>query len=143
MEVGLVTFPGEVPRLLEHVGSEMRCTRRCYQHSLVIFACLLVTQRETQLEMSISLKEVSSELRLETFPYIRLARTCLCCCSVTQSCPTLPPHGLQHARPPLSFTISRSLLKLMNLVTWSKSSCQEIWEMYSLPGYLSAQSKLL
>ena len=54
MEVGLVTFPGEVPRLLEHVGSEMRCTRRCYQHSLVIFACLLVTQRETQLEMSMS-----------------------------------------------------------------------------------------
>ena len=29
----------------------------------------------------------------------------LCCCSVTKSCPTLQPHGLQHARlpcPPLS-----------------------------------------
>ena len=25
--------------------------------------------------------------------------TC-CCCSVAQSCPTLQPHGLQHARPP-------------------------------------------
>ena len=23
-----------------------------------------------------------------------------CCCSVTKSCPTLPPHELQHARPP-------------------------------------------
>ena len=54
MEVGLVTFPGEVPRLLEHVGSETRCTCRCYQHNLVVFACLLVTQRETQLEMSMS-----------------------------------------------------------------------------------------
>ena len=25
---------------------------------------------------------------------------CCCCCSVAQSCPTLQPHGLQHARPP-------------------------------------------
>ena len=23
-----------------------------------------------------------------------------CCCSVTKSCPTLRPHGLQHSRPP-------------------------------------------
>ena len=25
---------------------------------------------------------------------------CCCCCSVAQSCPTLRPHGLQHARLP-------------------------------------------
>ena len=37
-----------------------------------------------------------------------------CCRSVAQSCPTLQPHGLQHARPP-SFTISQSLLKLMSI----------------------------
>ena len=35
-------------------------------------------------------------------------------CSVAQSCLTLRPHGLQHARPPLSLTISWSLLKLMS-----------------------------
>ena len=23
-----------------------------------------------------------------------------CCCSIAKSCPTLQPHGLQHARPP-------------------------------------------
>ena len=32
-------------------------------------------------------------------------------CSVTKSCPTLCPHGLQHTRLP--FTISQSLLKLI------------------------------
>ena len=41
------------------------------------------------------------------FPYLLWPRSpkwhfiChCCCCSVTQSCPTLQPHGLQHARPP-------------------------------------------
>ena len=38
---------------------------------------------------------------------------CFCCCLVAQSCPTLRSHGLQHAR--LSFTISRSLLKLLSV----------------------------
>ena len=36
-----------------------------------------------------------------------------CCCSVSQSCLTLRPQGLQHTRLPLSFTISRGLLKPM------------------------------
>ena len=36
-----------------------------------------------------------------------------CCCLVAQSCPTLRSHGVQHAR--LSFTISRSLLKLLSV----------------------------
>ena len=35
--------------------------------------------------------------------------------SVTQSCPTLRPHGLQHARPPCSSTNSRSLPKLVSI----------------------------
>ena len=35
--------------------------------------------------------------------------------SVAQLCPTLRPHGLQHARPPLSIINSRSLLKLMSI----------------------------
>ena len=38
---------------------------------------------------------------------------CFCCCLVAQSCPTLRSHGVQHAR--LSFTISRSLLKLLSV----------------------------
>ena len=38
-----------------------------------------------------------------------------CYCSVTQSCLTLQPHGLQPARLPFSFTISQSLLKLMSI----------------------------
>ena len=29
-------------------------------------------------------------------------QSCCCCCSVAQSCPTLQPHGLQHARLPCS-----------------------------------------
>ena len=38
------------------------------------------------------------------------------CSSITQSCPTLlRPHGLQHARLPMSFTISQSLLKLLSI----------------------------
>ena len=41
---------------------------------------------------------------------------CLCHPSVAQSRPTLQPHGLQHARQvSLSFTISRSLLKVMSI----------------------------
>ena len=40
----------------------------------------------------------------------------LSCCSVAQSCLTLPPHGLQQAhQASLSFTISRSLLKLLSI----------------------------
>ena len=35
--------------------------------------------------------------------------------SVTQSHPTLRPHGLQHARPPCPYTNSQSLLKLMSI----------------------------
>ena len=34
------------------------------------------------------------------------------CCSVAQSCLTLRPHGLQHARPPCP-SLSRSLLRFM------------------------------
>ena len=37
------------------------------------------------------------------------------CCSAAQLCLTLRPHELQHTRLPLSFTISRTLLKLMSL----------------------------
>ena len=37
------------------------------------------------------------------------------CCLVTQSFPTLWPHGLQHCQSSLSFTISWSLLKLMSI----------------------------
>ena len=33
--------------------------------------------------------------------------------SVAQSCPTLQPHGLHHARPSCPFTNSQNLLKLM------------------------------
>ena len=36
-----------------------------------------------------------------------------CCCLVVKSCPTLQPHGLQHAKLP--FTIFRSLFKIMSI----------------------------
>ena len=35
--------------------------------------------------------------------------------SVAQSCPTLRPHRLRHARPPCPIANSRSLLKLMSI----------------------------
>ena len=37
------------------------------------------------------------------------------CCLVTQSFPTLWPHGLQHCQSSLSFIISQRLLKLMSI----------------------------
>ena len=42
---------------------------------------------------------------VDIFLGIKAKRTCYSCCSVTMSCPTRWPHGLQHARllcPPLS-----------------------------------------
>ena len=36
-----------------------------------------------------------------------------CCCLVVKSCPTLQPHGLQHAKLP--FTIFRRLFKIMSI----------------------------
>ena len=44
------------------------------------------------------------------------------CCLVTQSFPTLWPHGLQHCQSSLSFTISWSLLKLMSIESVMPSS---------------------
>ena len=41
--------------------------------------------------------------------------TYCCCCSVAHLCLTLQPHGLQHTRLPLSFTISQSLLRFMSI----------------------------
>ena len=38
-----------------------------------------------------------------------------CCCSLTESCPTLKSHGLQRSQASLSFTISQRLLKLMSI----------------------------
>ena len=38
-----------------------------------------------------------------------------CCCSVTQSCPTLWPPGTEACQASLPFTISQSLLKLMSI----------------------------
>ena len=49
-----------------------------------------------------------------------------CCCSVTQSCPTLQPHGLQHTRP-LSLTISWSLPKFMYIASVMPSSHLILW----------------
>jgi len=42
--------------------------------------------------------------------------------SVTRSCPTLRHHGLQHARPPCPSSNSRSLLKLMSIVSVMSSN---------------------
>ena len=54
---------------------------------------------------------ITFPLFLRTFPYYYFKHTLrrtgssishlyICCCSVTQLCPTLRPHGLQHARLP-------------------------------------------
>ena len=43
-----------------------------------------------------------------------LWKPCYCCCSVTKLCPTLRPHGLQHASL-LSFTFSWSLLRFISI----------------------------
>ena len=47
-----------------------------------------------------------------------------CCCSVTHSVVSnsLQPHRLQHTRLPLSFTISRSLLRLMSIESMMPSN---------------------
>ena len=45
-------------------------------------------------------------------PYMTTGK--LICCSVAQSCLTLQPHGLQHARLPCP-SLSPSLLKLMSI----------------------------
>ena len=47
-------------------------------------------------------------------PTTLLLQVTFMCCPVTQSCLTLWPHGLQHARLPCSPTISLSLFKLMS-----------------------------
>ena len=60
-------------------------------------------------------------------------------CSVTQSCPTLQPHGLQYPRLPLSLTISQSLLKLMSLSQWCHPSISpSVTPFYSCPQSLPA-----
>ena len=51
-----------------------------------------------------------------SFPFYIQSPLCICCCySVTKSCRTLWPRGLQHARLPCPSLFSRSLLKLMSL----------------------------
>ena len=42
----------------------------------------------------------------------------ICCCSVTKSCPTLQPHGLQHARPPCSSLSPRVCSNSCPLSLW-------------------------
>ena len=64
--------------------------------------------------------------------FLPLPRGCLLCLlprvesvqlsSVTQSCPTLRPHELQHARPPLSITNSQSPPKSMSIESVMPSS---------------------
>ena len=51
------------------------------------------------------------------FAYIHIyIYICCCCCPVAKLCTTLcDPHGLQHAKASLSFTIYQSLLKFILL----------------------------
>ena len=45
-------------------------------------------------------------------------RPLLLCCSVTQSCPTLQPHGLQHARTPCPSPSPRACSNTCSLSQW-------------------------
>ena len=59
---------------------------------------------------------VSAGLNISGHNQFSLWVSLLFCCSVAQPCPTLQPHGLQHARFPCpSFTISWSLLKFTSI----------------------------
>ena len=53
--------------------------------------------------------------------------------SVAQSCLTLRPHGLQHARPPLSIINSWSLLKLMSIESVLPSNHPILCHLLLLP----------
>ena len=50
------------------------------------------------------------------------ANTSRYCCSVTQSCLTLRPHGLQHTRFPCPSPSSRDLLRLMSIESMMPSN---------------------
>ena len=56
---------------------------------------------------------ISISIYLSIYIYI-----CCCCCPVAKLCTTLcDPHGLQHAKASLSFTIYQSLFKFILLYT--------------------------
>ena len=48
----------------------------------------------------------------------RLQQYIYCCCSVTQSCPTLPPHRLQHSRDPCPSISPRACSNSCLLSKW-------------------------
>ena len=64
----------------------------------------------------------------KAFSLILLCTQIFCCqCSVTQSCPTSQPHGLQARQASLSLTISRSVPQLMFIASVMLSSHLILW----------------
>ena len=55
--------------------------------------------RKQQLEPDMK-QQIGSKLEKEEVKAVHCHPASVQFCSVTQLCPTLPPHGLQHARPP-------------------------------------------
>ena len=68
--------------------------------------CLCISRRVTSISASRS--RAPPHLGNPKYPPVQFS-------SVTQLCPTLRPHGPQHAKASLSITISRSLPKLMSI----------------------------
>ena len=56
-----------------------------------------------------------------------------CCCSVTESCPTLWPHGLQHARLPCPSQFPRVCLNSYPLSWWHYATISSSASPFSSP----------
>ena len=79
---------------------------------------------------------LSKNCHLQPWPILMLKKKSHNCCVVVQllSCLTLRPHGLQQCQPPLSFTISLSLLKLISIESVMPSNyliCHPLLPLYS------------
>ena len=68
-----------------------------------------------------------AEVACEAQGCVSLSHSVNCCCSVTQLCLTLRPHGLQHTKASLSLTISQSLHKFMSITLVMPSSHLILW----------------
>ena len=66
-----------------------------------------------------------------------------CCCSVAKSCPTLRPHGLQHARPICPSLSPRVCSNLCPLGQWCHSTISSSIPFSSCPQSFRASGSFL
>ena len=60
-------------------------------------------------------------------------RYIICCCSVTRLCPTLWPHGLEHARPPCPSLSLRVCPSSCSLHQWCRPASSSPDALFSCP----------